>query len=312
MELIHDNIKIREAVTHEETAFFWEQLHTYHKRDIFPDPNDCDREYFLDDTQYRACIEQLHSREHDTCRYILMSRGNEDIGFALTVIYDSEDGKCFLMEFCVLPEFRGFGTGTACAEAFLTWAKAHGATYTELNCSTAQRQRLWKRLGFIMNGVDEWGVPLMLLPPKEPGKITIELLSGVHDAQLLRLENSYLSEIGEDALTEEKAERLSLAIAEGNISFLVAKRSTRIVGMCSITVYFSTFNCSCVGIFEDFYIEPAFRKIGIARMLAEASQRLCREKGFASLSVTCAPCDESMYKALGFNISLGSTYAHIE
>ncbi len=118
MEQLHDNIKIREAVTQEEIAFFWEQLHAYHKRDIFPDPDDRDREYFLDDTQYRSCIEQLHCREHDTCRYILMSRGNEDIGFALAVIYDSEDGKCFLMEFCILPEFRGFGTGTAAPKHF--------------------------------------------------------------------------------------------------------------------------------------------------------------------------------------------------
>ncbi len=163
-----------------------------------------------------------------------------------------------------------------------------------------------------MNGVDEWGVPLMLLPPKEHAKITIEVLSNPHDTQLLRLENNYLSEIGEAALTEEKTERLSLAIAEGKITFLVAKLGTRTVGICSVTAYFSTFNCSNVGILEDFYIEPAFRKVGIARMLAKASQRLCREKGFASLSVTCAPCDESMYKALGFNISLGSTYTHIE
>lgn len=176
MKQIHDDIRIREAVTQEEIAFFWEQLHTYHKRDIFPDPDDGDRRYFLDDAQYRACIERLHSREHDKCRYFLMSRGGEDIGFALAVIYDSEDGKCFLMEFCVLPEFRGLGTGTACAEAFLTWAKAHGATYTEINRPTAQRQRFWKRLGLIMNGTDEWGVPLMLLPPREHANISLRRL----------------------------------------------------------------------------------------------------------------------------------------
>lgn len=37
----HENqIIIREAISEADTAAFWEQLHTYHKRDIFPDPND--------------------------------------------------------------------------------------------------------------------------------------------------------------------------------------------------------------------------------------------------------------------------------
>ena len=45
-------------------------------------------------------------------------------------------------------------------------------------------------------------------------------------------------------------------------------------------------------------------------MLAEAAQKWCREEGVASLSVTCAPCDEQMYQALGFQIPLGRTYAY--
>ena len=33
-----NQITIREAVTETDIAAFWEQLHIYHKRDIFPDP----------------------------------------------------------------------------------------------------------------------------------------------------------------------------------------------------------------------------------------------------------------------------------
>ena len=44
--------------------------------------------------------------------------------------------------------------------------------------------------------------------------------------------------------------------------------------------------------------------------VAEAAQKWCGEKGVASLSVTCAPCDEQMYQALGFQIPLGRTYAY--
>ena len=36
-----------------------------------------------------------------------------------------------------------------------------------------------------------------------------------------------------------------------------------------------------------------------------SAQALCRERGVGSLTVCCAPCDEAMYQALGFNVPLG-------
>ena len=38
----------------------------------------------------------------------------------------------------------------------------------------------------------------------------------------------------------------------------------------------------------------------------------CKENDLASLTVCCAPCDEGMYQALGFETRLGSTFAHID
>ena len=49
-------IMIREAVTDSDTAAFWEQLYAYFKRDIFPEPEDPDREYFLGG-EYREQIQ---------------------------------------------------------------------------------------------------------------------------------------------------------------------------------------------------------------------------------------------------------------
>ena len=37
---MENQITIREAITETDVAAFWEQLHTYHKRDIFPNPED--------------------------------------------------------------------------------------------------------------------------------------------------------------------------------------------------------------------------------------------------------------------------------
>lgn len=305
-------ITIREAVSQQDVSAFWEQLRAYHERDIFPDPADEDREYFLNDMEYRTHMQRLHDRPHDRCYYLFFDSDGQDIGFAMPVIYDTEDGKCFLMEFCVFPEFRGNGTGKRCAEVFLEWAKAHGAVYTELNYGgNDQRRRFWHSLGFLPNGVDEWGEPLMILPPEEKLPINVELVSDADDWQLMKLENGFLAEIGEGSLTDEKKEKLKSAVAEGSITFFVAKRGYRAVGMCSVATSFSTFSCTTVGAYDDFFVEPVFRGQGIARKLAKAAQDWCAQNGVSSLTVCCSPGDEAMYRALGFDLRLGVTYAHI-
>ena len=128
-----NQIIIREAISEADTAAFWEQLHSYHKRDIFPDPEDENLKHFLSDTEYRVQIEHVHNRLQDRCYYLLFERNGQDIGFALPAIFTSEDGKCFILEFCIFPEFRGGGTGRECAAVLLEWAKEHGARYAELN-----------------------------------------------------------------------------------------------------------------------------------------------------------------------------------
>lgn len=308
---MENQITIREAITETDVALFWEQLHIYYKRDIFPDPNAEERDYFLGD-EYRITMQQIHDRPQDRCYYLLFQRNGQDIGLALPVIYTFEDGKCFIMEYCVYPEHRGNGTGRECADVLLDWARANGALYAELNYGGNDgRLRFWKRVGFIENGVDEWGESLMLLPPSDEIPFTVEVLDNPTDWQLLKLENGFKKDIGEEALTEEKQKQLQQAIQEGKITFFVAKRGYRSVGMCSVAKYYSTFSCSDVGVYEDFYIEPAFRGKGIARKLADATQAWCKDNGILSLTVCCAPCDEEMYRALGFDIRMGATFAHI-
>lgn len=309
---MENQIMICEAVTEYDIALFWEQLHTYFKRDIFPDPEDEERAYFLDDTQYRAQMQNIHDRQHDRCQYLFFYQNGQDIGFALPVIYDTEDGKCFLMEFCVYPEYRGNGTGKQCVRVFLEWAQENGASYVELNYgSNEQRYRFWQRVGFVKNGADEWGEPLMILPPDEEVSVTVEILNDPEDWQLLKLENGFLDEIGEEPITEEKKQRLWQAIRDGKITFFVAKRGYRAVGMCSVSKCFSTFACADIGVFDDFFIEPVFRRRGIARKLAQAVQEWCGENGIVSLTVCCAQCDEDMYQALGFGTHLGTTFAYL-
>ena len=308
---MENQITIREAVMENDVAAFWEQLHAYHRRDIFPGSDGEELGYFLS-PEYHDHMMKIHSRPQDRCFFLFFQRDGQDIGFAMPVIFTSEDGRCFIMEYCVYPEFRGNGTGRECAGALLDWAKENGALYAELHYGgDERRRRFWKAVGFIENGADERGRPLMILPPAEDIPVTVEILADPDDRQLRKLENGFLKEIGEQPATEEKQEQLAQAIRDGKIAFFVAKRGCRAVGMCSAAKCFSTFACTDAGVFDDFYIEPAFRRKGIARMLAQAAQKWSEENALASLTVTCAPCDEGMYQALGFDTNLGKTFAYL-
>lgn len=308
-------ITIKELTTQEETARFWEKLHAYFRRDMFPE-GEPDREesldYFLGE-EYRGAIGKRHDRPVDRLYYLAFLRSGAEIGYAMPASFPSEDGKWFIMEFWVEPELRGGGTGTACARVLLAWAGARGASYFELNAEEEPRRRFWAALGFAPNGTDEWGNPCMLLPPEEALPLRVERLTDPDGPelgwQLLKLENSFLAEIREEPLTGEKKERLADAVRAGRIAFFLALRGTRAVGMCSVSPCFSTFACGETGVFDDFYVEPPFRRQGAARLLARAAQGWCRERGMASLTVGCSAGDVGMYRALGFEVELGTMLA---
>ena len=126
--------------------------------------------------------------------------------------------------------------------------------------------------------------------------------------QLFRLENGFLREIGEPCLDAPRMERLERAAGAGRIVFFLAWCGDRAVGMCSVSPCFSTYACADIGVFDDFYVEPAYRKRGAARLLVRTAECWCRENGLASMIVGAS--DEAMYKSLGFTTELGPMLAH--
>lgn len=307
---MENRITVREALPGAETERFRARLLEYRRRDVFTLPDDA--AHLEREGEYFAHMLRLRSREDGRSRFLFFERGGDDIGLALAVIYAGEEGKCFLTDFCVFPEHRGGGTGRECARSFLAFARESGARYFELNCGgDARRLRFWRRLGFVENGVDEWGEPLLLLSPEDEVPIAVEALRAEDEWQLLRLENGFRAAVGEESLGNEGQQRLLQAVREGRIAFFLAKRGSRAVGMCSVVLSFSTFACAQVGVFDDFFVEPAFRGRGAARALARAAQDWCAARGVSSLTACCAPCDEGMYIRLGFDACLGTNYAKL-
>ena len=307
---MENRITVREALPGRDTDRFRALLLGYRREDIFTLPGDAaslgrEEEYF-------SHMLSLRHREDGRSRFLFFERGGDDIGLALAVIYAGEEGKCFLTDFCVFPEHRGGGTGRECARSFLAFARENGARYFELNFGgDARRLRFWQSVGFVENGVDEWGEPLLLLPPEDELPIAVEALRAEDEWQLLRLENGFRAAVGEGCLDRAGQERLLRAVREGRIAFFLAKCGSRAVGMCSVVLSFSTFACAQVGVFDDFFVEPAFRGRGAARALSRAAQDWCAARGVSSLTACCAPCDEGMYIRLGFGTRLGANYAKL-
>ena len=125
--------------------------------------------------------------------------------------------------------------------------------------------------------------------------------------RLWSLHIAYKREIGEDAPPEEAAERLAGALRAGKIRFFGCEDGGRLVGCCSVSPAWSTFNYAPSGVFEDFYILPEARHRGIARKLVHFA---AEQSGVVSLTVGCADCDVEMYRALGFRVPLGNLLAY--
>ncbi|MCR5794523.1 MAG: GNAT family N-acetyltransferase [Solobacterium sp.] len=149
-----------EEITAAEINEFWEKHIAYLTGDkIITDEEDI--EYFSGQ-EYRDILEEHMKRQKERHHMIWFTREKERIGAASYCTYQSEDGKCFIMDFWVFPQFRGNCTGHRCFEALEAYTKKDGALYYELNSTKEDSVRFWRSLGFTDNGTDEFDMPLLI------------------------------------------------------------------------------------------------------------------------------------------------------
>lgn len=149
-----------EEIPVERIDEFWDIHFRYLVEDgIIED--DEDREYFQSG-EYRDVIYSHMLRETDRHHMVYFVSDGVRIGAAQYNIYRSEDGKCFILDFWVFPQFRGNGMGHRCFEALERYTTPDGAAYYELNSTKENAVRFWRSLGFVENGADEYDMPLMI------------------------------------------------------------------------------------------------------------------------------------------------------
>ena len=149
-----------EEIPVESINDFW-KIHLKYLVDdgIIDDPEDI--EYFSGD-EYRNIIKDHMVRDNDKHHMVYFVKDDIRIGAAQYNTYQTEDGKCFILDFWVFPEYRGNGMGHRCFEALEKYTMADGAVYFEINSVKEDSIRFWKTLGFVENGKDEFGELLFI------------------------------------------------------------------------------------------------------------------------------------------------------
>ena len=84
-----NQISVREAISAEETARFWRELGAYHDRDIFPDAESEELEYFHG-SEYREAIQAIiFSLSAAAATSALRSRRSSQVRTASSLFWSS-------------------------------------------------------------------------------------------------------------------------------------------------------------------------------------------------------------------------------
>ncbi len=152
-------IRIKEVSLDKIEDFWKEHLKYLVDDEIVTDIDELD---YFSGAEYRGTLERHMERKIDKHHLVYFIRNLRKIGAASFCTYQSEDGKCFILDFWVYPEFRGYKTGTRCFKALERYTKADGARYYELNVSNENSKKFWQSVGFESHGKDEYDMELLI------------------------------------------------------------------------------------------------------------------------------------------------------
>jgi len=143
-----------------DIELFWQWREKYMLEDIIPNSSEPmseeDQKWFFS-KEYKDTIMEAFYRKKAILRIIFLKENGENIGFAVYVIYHSEDGKCLVVEFCINKGYRNKGIGTEFFRLLKEYTTKEGAKYYSLNVSNEKNKKFWNKIGFYEAGKDEHG-----------------------------------------------------------------------------------------------------------------------------------------------------------
>lgn len=147
----------------EDMEIFWDLRDGYLHRDIFPKDSlglpldQGDREYLLSD-DYKSHLLDLSKRSVDSLKFGFFIRKDEIVGFVSYCSYLSEDGKCFIIDYCILEAYRNERLGQHYFELLRLMEVENGSKYFALNVSNRSNMKFWMNCGFGFAGLDNYGL----------------------------------------------------------------------------------------------------------------------------------------------------------
>jgi ribosomal protein S18 acetylase RimI-like enzyme len=155
------NLKLHVVKEEHDIKLFWQWRDRYVHEDILPNSTfkpstDEDYEWFFSQ-EYKDIIMEAFYRELNPIRIIFLKKDRENIGFAIYVIYHTEDGKCLIVDFCINAEYRNQGAGTLFLNMLQEHVTKNNAAYFALNVTNEENKRFWQRNGFCKTTKDEHG-----------------------------------------------------------------------------------------------------------------------------------------------------------
>lgn len=159
-------IIIKKLETDEEIAEFWKVKRAYEENDIFPHLAEDEKTKkeimaWFCSSEYYEIIMSLHKKDTaggSTLQFVFFyNEKNQYLGFCMYKIYTKEDGKAFILDFCIDKKVRNRGVGKMVVSYLEHYLKREGATYCALNTSNSNNRRFWLSQGYVFKETDNHG-----------------------------------------------------------------------------------------------------------------------------------------------------------
>ena len=232
------------------------------------EPFSTEEQQYLLSKDYQNRIESLCNRKTDPIRRVFLKENDTVIGFLVYCIYTLEDGKCFILDFYIIPSRRCEGVGSAFFADFKKRAFLEGAAYFELNTHCVRALRFWERQGFLQNGADDYGTILLCLPPATEGELTVERPNNLDDNdclwQVRKLWNGKRRAEKNVAVTDKEMEQFLDEVKCGRLKLVFVRRGYRVIAMRVIENHTVTME----------FAEPAFDSQSVRLMLRNVEKSM--------------------------------------
>lgn len=148
---------IKKMETAAEIVLFWQKKRQYEEEDVFPNLTETGAELeelieWFRSEEYHQVIMSLHTETtngNGFLQFIFFYDEQENyLGLSMYKIYKGEDGKGFILDFCVDSSYRNHGLGKQLFAELEVLMKKEGARYLALNTSNQNNLRFWQRTGF--------------------------------------------------------------------------------------------------------------------------------------------------------------------